>query len=70
VHIMRIGWNEYTVRDEQTDCFGLAPTKGEALADYKRMLAGELILLEKDRHRLSAHMYSQLEILRRVVIAR
>lgn len=67
VIILHFTDGQYAVRDGITDNYGLALTKGEALAEYRRMLAADFIELAKEEYCLSDHLQQELNNMRQFV---
>ncbi len=59
------GW--YLVTNEHTTIFGDGPTKGEALADFKRTLISDFIELSREPHASFQPLQQELQWMRQVI---
>lgn len=60
----------YTVTDEHTYNYGYQPTRGEAIAEYKRMLVADFDWLDKQRHCLHPSLLEEYEWTKEIVVWR
>ena len=67
VTVERNATGNYKVREDATTNYGYGPTKGKAIAEYKRMLMADFLFLSREQHHLSEPLQRELEWMRQVI---